>query len=266
MDPDFFRFEELPEFDPDRVIEVLRGRQLGVIFRGVIPPAVCAEMTSRFWNSTALARRTGEPSHHVGSYHWNKPIDTYLAESSKVTDDVMDLLDVVDSPWHWFRARMNARLELDGALLRLAEMGGMTACPALVRAWNKAGEFALEPHEDEAQCRDPRQAGFEAQQVLGYEVCATNMCIEHEGGGRLVLWNVRPDDESRRRFGIEYSGFSYPPETMNGHQRLAVDIHPGDVYVFNGRHVHAVDATRGNRTAVSFLLGFIDEQTVVTWT
>jgi hypothetical protein len=36
--------------------------------------------------------------------------------------------------------------------------------------------------------------------------------------------------------------------------------------LFNGRHVHAVDATRGNRTAVSFLLRFIDDRTVVTWT
>jgi hypothetical protein len=36
--------------------------------------------------------------------------------------------------------------------------------------------------------------------------------------------------------------------------------------VFNGRHVHAVDATRGNRTAVSFLFGFVDDRTVVTWT
>jgi hypothetical protein len=266
MDPEFFHFDELHEFDPERVLDILHGRQLGVIFRDVIPPAVREDMTARFWNSPALTRRTGEPSHHVGAYHWNKPIDTYLAEASKVVDDVMEVLDVDDSPWHWFRTRVNSRLERDGALLRLAEMGGEKACPALVRAWNKEGEFALEPHEDEAQCRDPRQAGFEVQRVLDYEPCAANMCIEHQAGGRLVLWNVRPDDESRRRFGIEHSGFSYPPETLRGHERLTVDIRPGDVYVFNGRHVHAVDATRGNRTAVSFLLGFVDDRTVVTWT
>ena len=266
MDPRFFRFDEYTEFDPERVLDVLQGRRLGVVFRGVIKPPVREEMTARFWDSPALTRRTGEPSHHVGTYHWNKPIDTYLAEAGKVADDVMAVLDVVDSPWHWFRARMNARLDVGGARLRLAEMDGQSACPALVRAWNKEGEYALEPHEDEAQCRDPRQAGFEVQQVLRYEVCAANMCIEHEAGGRLVLWNLRPDDESRRRFGIEHSGFSYPPETLRGHDRMTVEIRPGDVYVFNGRHVHAVDATRGNRTAVSFLLGFVDDQTVVTWT
>ncbi|MFD0579142.1 hypothetical protein [Dactylosporangium darangshiense] len=266
MDPHFFRFDERSEFDPEPVLDVLQGRRLGVIFRDVIPPAVREDMTARFWNSPGLTRRTGEPSYHVGAYHWNKPIDTYLAETGKVVQDVMGVLDVADSPWHWFRDRMNTRLSRDGARLRLAEMNGETACPALVRAWHKEGEYALEPHEDEAQCRDPRQAGFEVQQVLRYEVCATNMCIEHGSGGRLVLWNLRPDDESRRRFGIEHSGFSYPPETLDGFDRLTVDIRPGDVYVFNGRHVHAVDATIGNRTAVSFLLGFIDDETVVTWT
>src|SRR5258705_1847824 len=111
----------------------------------------------------------------------------------------MNVLDVTDGPWHLFRAAVAGELAESGASLRLAEMDGTAACPALIRAWNKEGEFALEPHEDEAQCRDPRQAGFEVQRVLDYEVCAVNMCIEHERGGRLVLWNVRPDDDTRRR-------------------------------------------------------------------
>jgi len=34
MDQQFFRFDECDEFDPERVLDVLRGRQLGVIFRG----------------------------------------------------------------------------------------------------------------------------------------------------------------------------------------------------------------------------------------
>jgi hypothetical protein len=266
MDQQFFHFDEYREFDPDPVLDVLQGRRLGVIFRGVIPPGVREEMTSRFWNSPELTRRPGEPSYHVGSYHWNKPIETYLAETRKVTPHVMDVLDVDDSPWHGFRSRLNERLAHDGASLRLAQMDGEQACPALVRAWNKEGEFALEPHEDEAQCHDPRQAGFEVQRVLRYEVCAANMCIEHEAGGRLVLWNLRPDDQSRRRLGLEHTGFSYPPEALRDHERMNIEIRPGDVYVFNGRHVHAVDATIGNRTAVSFLLGFIDDRTVVTWT
>ncbi len=266
MDARFFRFDEYTEFDPEPVVDVLRGKRFGVIFRDVIAAGTQKEMAARFWNSPALTRRTGEPSYHVGTYHWNKPAGTYLRESADVSADVMDVLDVADSPWHWVRSAVAGELARHGASLRLAEMDGARACPALIRAWNKEGEFALEPHEDEAQCRDPRQAGFEVQRVLDHEVCAVNMCIEHEQGGRLVLWNVRPDDESRRRLGIEHTGFSYPAAALAGFEQIRVDIRPGDVYVFNGRHVHAVDASKGNRTAVSFLLGFIDERTVVTWT
>ncbi|MFC6016176.1 hypothetical protein ACFP2T_08205 [Plantactinospora solaniradicis] len=266
MDRQFFRFEEYLEFDPALVVDVLQGRRFGVIFRDVIPVAAQKEMVAKFWNSPALRRRTGEPSYHVGTYHWNKPIDTYLAESAAETPHVMDVLDVTDSPWHWFRSVLAEELAREGASLRLAEMSGAKACPALIRAWNKEGDFSLEPHEDAAQCRDPQQAGFEAQQVLDYEICAVNMCIEHEEGGRLVLWNIRPDDETRRRLDIEHTGFSYPPETLTDFEQIRLDIRPGDIYVFNGRHVHAVDASRGNRTAVSFLLGYIDDRTVVTWT
>jgi hypothetical protein len=265
-DPQFFRFDEFDAFDPSAVLDVLRGRRFGVMFRDIIPVATQKEMTAKFWESPELTRRRGEPSYHVGTYHWNKTVDAYLAESAHVAQHVMDVLDVTDSPWHAVRDALARELSGQGATLRLAEMDGARACPALIRAWNKEGQFALEPHEDEAQCRDPRQAGFEVQRALDYEVCAVNMCIEHEQGGRLVLWNVRPDDDSRRGLGIEYTGFSYPAAALAGFDQLRVDIEPGDVYVFNGRHVHAVDATTGNRTAVSFLMGFVDDHTVVTWT
>jgi hypothetical protein len=266
MDPHFFRFDERFDLDPALVVDVLQGRRFGVIFRGVIPVATQKEMAAKFWSSPALRCRTGEPSYHVGSYHWNKSIDTYLAETAEVADQVMEVLGVTDSPWHWFRSVLATELARQGASLRLAQMGGATACPALIRAWNKEGDFSLEPHEDAAQCLDPRQAGFEVQQVCNYDVCAVNMCIEHEDGGRLVLWNLRPDDETRRRLGIEHTGFSYPPDLLADFDELRIDVRAGDIYVFNGRHVHAVDANRGNRTTVSFLIGFTDDRTVVTWT
>jgi hypothetical protein len=266
VDTNFFHFDERTEFDPRLVVDVLQGRRLGVIFRNVIPADVQKDMTTRFWDSPARKQREGEPSHYVGSYHWNKSAETYLEETAQVAKHVQELLDVPDSPWTSFRAGLAEELGRHGATLRIAEMQGSKACAALIRAWNRDGEFSLEPHEDAAQCKDPRQAGFEVQQVSNYEVCAVNMCVEHEEGGRLVLWNIRPDDESRRRLGLEHTGFSYPAELLADFEELRIDVRQGDIYVFNGRHVHAVDANKGNRTTVSFLLGFIDERTVVTWT
>ncbi|MEU8925657.1 hypothetical protein AB0D10_32795 [Kitasatospora sp. NPDC048545] len=265
-DPEFFRLEERTEFDPGPVLEVLRGQRLGVIFRNVIPDGAQKESVARFWSSPARRHREGEPSHYIGSYHWNKSTETYLVETGEVAAHVREVLDVPDSPWQSFRSGLSAELARHGAVLRIAEHQGAEACPALIRAWDKEGSFALEPHEDEAQCADPRQAGFEIQGVRDHEVCAVNMCVEHEEGGRLVIWNIRPDDESRRRLGIEHTGFSYPADTLTGFDELRIDVERGDVYVFNGAFVHAVDTSKGNRTNLSFLMGFIDDRTVVSWT
>ncbi|MEU9082796.1 hypothetical protein [Streptomyces sp. NPDC048357] len=266
MDSDFFRFEERSEFDPDLVMDVLQGRRLGVIFRDVIPEDARKESVARFWNSAGLLRRDGEPSYCIGSYHWNKSTDEYLEDAAKTADAVLDVLDVPNSPWHSFRSAMAEELARHGAGIRVAEHEGEQACAALIRAWDKEGSFALEPHEDEAQCKDPRQAGFEIQRAADHEICAVNMCIEQGEGGRLVVWNIRPDDASRKALGIEHTGFSYPAEALTEFDVLRLDVRSGDVYVFNGRHVHAVDACTGNRTNVSFLMGFTDERTVVSWT
>lgn len=266
--PEFFRLEERSEFDPEPVLDVLRGRNLGVIFRDVIPADAQKESVARFWSSPARKHREGEPSHFIGSYHWNKSTETYLAETAEIADAVREVLDVPNSPWHSFRSGLADELARHGAELRIAEHQGAQACPALIRAWDKEGSFALEPHDDEAQCQDPRQAGFEIQRTPDYEVCAANMCVEHEDeeGGRLVIWNIRPDMESRRRLGIEHTGFGYPAEALTDFEELRIDIRQGDLYVFNGAFVHAVDTTTGHRTNVSFLMGFIDDHTVVSWT
>ena len=265
-EPEFFRLEERSEFDPEPAVEVLRGQRLGVIFRDAIPADAQKESIARFWSSPARRHREGEPSHYIGSYHWNKSTETYLAETAEIADAVQDVLDVPNSPWHSFRSGLAAELAHHGAGLRIAEHRGARACPALIRAWDKEGSFALEPHEDEAQCRDPRQAGFEIQRAPDYEVCAVNMCVEHEEGGRLVIWNIRPDAGSRRRLGIEHTGIPYPADALADFDQLRIDVRQGDLYVFNGAFVHAVDTTVGHRTNVSFLMGFIDDRTVVSWT
>ncbi len=182
MDSDFFRFEERNEFDPELVMDVLQGRRLGVIFRDVIPEDARKESVARFWNSPGLLRRDGEPSYCIGSYHWNKSTDEYLEDSAKTADAVFDVLDVPNSPWNSFRSAMAERLAQNGADIRIAENEGDQACAALIRAWDKEGSFALDPHEDEAQCKDPRQAGFEIQRAADHEICAVNMCVEQGEG------------------------------------------------------------------------------------
>lgn len=271
-DADYFRFLEFDHIEPDSVVEVLHGRVLGVLFRGVIDPAASAELVRRFWKSPALKRRGGEVceslGYYVGAYHYHKPTEQYVTESAEVAGHLDTVLDVLNEPSAMFRAILRDRLAADGVEFRLARSGDGQGCPLLIRHWNAAGSFALQPHEDASQCREPRQAGFEVQRTLDHTICAVNMCLENGDLGRLVMWNVIPDDDSKTRLGLYYSGSPYPEEVLDGIESIWLDVRPGDVYVFNGEHVHGVEASApgAKRTTMAWNMGFCDERTVVTWT
>jgi hypothetical protein len=262
----YFHFEERQGFSPDEVIEVLNGKYLGVIYRNVVDPQIAASLLQGFWRSPAARRRPDAPSYFLGAYHFDKSVEDYLAESAAVNPSVESLVNTPDSPWVWFRTAVADRLRRDGVQLRVAEMATQKACLALIRSWDAEGEFALYPHEDMSQCQDPRQAGFEIQDVVNHEICAVNMCLANGSGGRLVIWNMRPDEATRERLQIRYTGFSYPPAELAGVSNLRVDIGAGDIYVFNGAYIHAVERTQGLRATISFFIGHLDERTVATWT
>lgn len=268
----YFRFLDYHTFDPEGILKVLRGEVFGAIFRGAIDPATSKELVRRFWESPARKRRGGEVceslGYYVGAYHYHKPTSTYLDESAEIADHLNALLDVPDEPCRWFRQRLGARLAGEGVALRLSEKDGRHGCPVLVRHWNASGDFALQPHEDESQCREPRQADFEIQRTLEYGVFAVNMCLENGAGGDLVCWNVIPDDSSKRRLDLYYSGSPYPPEVLEGIPSISLEVRSGDIYVFNGGHVHAVEASApgATRTTMAFNMGYCDDHTVVTWT
>jgi hypothetical protein len=268
--PEYFRFLEPERFDPGLVVDVLRGKVAGVMFREAIDPAAASELVRRFWESPARKPRGGKVCEsqgwYVGAYHFHKPTRQYLEESEAVAGYMDSLLDVPNEPSRWFRRELTARLAQEGVSFRLSEKDGLKACPALLRCWTLQGEYALQPHEDESQLRHPAQADFEIQRSLDYHVCAVNMCLENGDKGRLAFWNVIADEESKNRLGI-HAGNPYPPEVLEGIESIWIDVRPGDVYVFNGSHVHAVEAGTGSkRTTVAWNMGFIDERTVVSWT
>lgn len=271
-DQTYFRFVELTEPDLDPVVDVLRGRLLGVIYRGVIDGSASSELVRRFWDSPMRKRRGGEVceslGYYVGAYHYHKPTKTYLDESAEVAPYLEQILDVPAEPTHWFKYRLSQRLAAEGVEFRLSRDGGQSGCPVLIRHWNAAGAFALQPHEDASQCRWPEQAGFEVQRTPLNTVAAVNMCLENGEMGRLVMWNVIPDDESKSRLGLYYSGSPYPPEVVEGIDAVWLPIRPGDIYVFNGEHVHGVEASEpgAKRTTMAWNMGFCDERTVVSWT
>jgi aspartate/methionine/tyrosine aminotransferase len=270
--PEYFRFLEYDRFEPDPVVDVLRGRVAGVIFRHVIEPTAAAELLRRFWDSPARRQRVGEVCKsqgcYLGTYHYHKPTRTYLEETAAIAAHLAEVLDIPNEPSRGFRDRLGARLAEQGVTLRLAQKDGLPACPAHIRYWNTTGDFALQPHEDRSQCREPRQADFEIQRTVNHAVCAVNMCLENGEKGRLVYWNIVPDDDSKTRLGVYYSGCPYPPGVLADIDSIWLDVRPGDIYVFNGHHIHGVESmpASSKRTTLSWLMGFCDDRTVVTWT
>ncbi|AYN39396.1 hypothetical protein D9753_11240 [Streptomyces dangxiongensis] len=269
-DPGYFRFKEYRTFDPQAVVDVLRGRSAGAVFRGVVEPEICTELSARFWDSGDRERRTAvAPSYYLGTYHFHKTTEEYLDESERTTPALEKVLDIPRDPLTGFYDGLAGALAPEDVTVRRAEHGGRQACRGLLRSWHGAGDYTLDPHEDGSQCTDPRQADFEIQRVLDHHVCALNICLENGDGGRLALWNIRPDEASRRRLGLEHTGSPYPMDTLDGIECQWLEINAGDIYVFNGAHIHAVEpntSAGSRRTTLAGIFGFVDRDTVVSWT
>jgi hypothetical protein len=267
---EYFRFIESDNVKPSLVLEVLRGQQLGVVFRNVVPPPVLQTLIANFNMSPGCQTRGSDaPGEHLGAYHFNKTIDEYLDQTDAVKADLDAALNVPAEPLRLVRQQLREAFALSGISFRPACYGGREAGAGIFRSWHGQGLFSLAPHEDRGQCESPKQAGFEIQRVAERVIVGLNVCLENGSGGRLIVWNLRPDEATRARLGVQYTGSPYAPESLTGFERLLLDVRPGDIYLFNSSHVHAVEAGRDSdsrRVTLSMILGFADDETVISWT
>ncbi|WP_232291748.1 hypothetical protein [Frankia sp. QA3] len=237
-------------------------------FSGGSSRSRCAEISARFWNSPhRLTRGAEAPGYYLGAYTWHKAAAQYLDESEQVNSILDELLDIEGDPMKVFYAGLSDALAKEGAIVRPAEQDGRVASRALLRSWPGGGDFALNPHDDDSQCADPQMADFERRGVVGRSVVALNICLENGMAGRLAYWNIQPDAESKSRLGLSITGSPYPLASLDGHETKFIEVNTGDIYVFNGAHVHAVEPSADNthaRTTLAAMMGFIDDHTVVT--
>jgi hypothetical protein len=269
-DADYFVVREYQAFEPEAVLDVLRGKVAGVIFRGMIKPEDCAELANRFWNNPNRQTRGVEaPGYYMGAYTWQKPTAQYLDETEQIAAALDEYLDVPNNPLATFYGGLADVLAKEGGTVRLAQHEGRQGCRALLRSWHGQGEYALAPHDDNSQLTQPGQADFEIQKVGSRPTGALNICLENGNGGRLAYWNIQADVASKTALGVEYTGSPYPMASLEGFEMKWVEVNAGDVYVFNGNHVHAVEPNTDpslRRTTLAGMMGFIDDRTVVTWT
>jgi hypothetical protein len=267
--PGFFRFLEPHGFNPRDVVRVVRGEVAGCLFHGAIDPAACRQVAQNFWRHRKRRRRRDNvPAYFLGTYHYRKPLDEYFEEVTAHRDALREVFDGCENFYDRVMSSVGSVLAEDGVAMRVAAHAGRTASEFVMRSWCGRGRFSLEPHEDGAQLTSALQRGFEIQRVATSPVVAVNMCLENPGAGELHYWNIEPDAESRGRLGLQETGYPYPLETLDGTDKLVIPIHPGDVYFFNGRHIHAVaaqDDAAGYRSTISSLMGFADPRTVIYW-
>jgi len=266
-----FRVQESVGHLELRWIEALLAGQIAAYrirdFLGVVDQR---RIANNFWQSTSRTPRYGEgtdgvEAYFVGASHIEKTTPEYLDDASRYKDAVAALYRDATDPLD----RLRSILRNGPGTVRAAQHRGRPAGDAKAVYWNNTGEFLLLPHEDLAQLADPRQAGFEIQQVE--RVLAANFYAEMPGaGGELKVWNVEPDAVSRTRLGLEHSGFPYPARLLDAHSHLVIDLKAGDLVLLNGNLIHAVlggtCATARQRLLITCFMGRVSTDELVWWT
>lgn len=256
------------QFDPALVDCVLTGSTSIALIRSFVSQEVCRQLRDRFTNSTARRSRGGDISgEYIGTYHWGKPLADYFSDCAMVTPALTQILDRgVGDVWETFRAALGRYLHSTGRKLRPAEWMGNVASVPLLRSWVGDETYGLVPHEDRAQCSDPRQEGFEIQTASRTVVGSVNICLANKpGSGKLILWNKLPTDADRTTYGTTYSGGPYPDSYLADSAQIILPVNEGDLYIFNGALLHAVSPIHGYRLTASCLIAQLPTTDVVMW-
>lgn len=214
-------------------------------------------------------RESDAPANYVGAFHFGKSLQHYLNEAA-AADQVLDtLFEDTQHLWSKFFRWFSREAEKSDSVFRAAEYENQKASRFVMRSWQGCGDYALKPHEDAAQCKAPEQSDFEIQKAADNAIVACNVCIENSPGGNLHYWNIIPDDASRLELEISVTGSPYPLDMLTDIDKQVVRIGVGDIYCFNGKAVHAVEALadhRKSRSTISFLMARRDKNTIIHWT
>jgi hypothetical protein len=268
----FRLYETDQSVDVDAVFEVLNGNLAAYRIRHFLSSEACQKIVDNFSRSEQKVPRLGYGAdgvegYFLGASHIEKTTQEYLKEVLSFEKAIQDLYIGTQNPIADFR---NKLLRKKGLVLHPATCEGVAAGDSKAVYWNSLGDFLLQPHDDLAQLSDPRQKGFEIQEVK--RVMAVNFYATAQlGAGQLKVWNIEPDDASRAALNLTYSGFPYPPELLEDFESLVIPVSTGDLCVINGNLIHGV--LRGDKTAspkerllVTCFTGFNNQQELIWWT
>lgn len=264
--------ETIGRVDVPTVLDVLSGRLAAYRVSNFLDQHRCEVITRNFWTSKQLRPRLGNgedgiEAYIIGASHIDKSTDDYLRDCECAVEALAALSQGTGDPITDLRTQIAAYGV--PTEIRAAQYDGRVAGSYKAVCWNNTGEYLLLPHEDLAQLGDPLQTGFEIQQVR--QVMAVNTYPQvSRGSGHIKLWNVEPDEATRERLGLKFSGYPYPAEFLTRRPSLIVDVQAGDLCLINGNLVHAVlgcspTSTR-DRLLLTCFMGVNDDGELLWWT
>jgi hypothetical protein len=205
----------------------------------------------------------------IGSSQFHKTGSEYLLETVTSAPNVMELFNVLPPETVrniFLDERLEAAFASRGIVYGPARHAAFYGNFATTRRWLNNGKMALHPHDDSAQLGFAAEDGFEI--ARGRHTIAANFCISEEDplGSNLVVWNRRPDDAERTRFGLEKTGYPYPIEYVDQFEKIKVKVRTGDLYFLNASYIHGVENSASNNRITSgrFITHF--DNKVVYWT
>ncbi len=264
--PQDFDIPEFHESIPQMANEVLRGKALGLCVRNYLSPEECDRITMNFDKNLGLRDRDDEVrARTVGIDLFGKSRSEYLAALPQARSNVEDL----------FRGAINVsektavdlqRLLPKGCAVRPAEYLGNPFSTIRAIEWTGTGDLALKYHDDKSQNLDPRLRGFEVGDVVN--PVAINIYPQvPTKGGELVIMNIDPDMVTKRRLGVERSGYPYESAFLDGIDRIELEVRQGDLVMLCGSFLHGVNGITGTgrRLLLNQFVGFVDQGTIVRW-
>lgn len=232
--------------DADALADLLHGTAVALHVHAYLAPHEAQALAHGFEQALRRTRADDVPAWQIGAGHYGKTARGYVAEVRRSAPEMR-------------RAFATARLDLalktgedlqralqPGQVLRTAHYFGCAAMPLRAAAWQgSTAGFALAAHEDEQQLRDPRQRGFEIQDVA--VPVAQNVYVRMPpAGGALRVWNSQPSEDCKAELGVLGRGYPYRAAALEALDHVDVRPEAGDLVLLNGRFLHAVTGWEGD--------------------
>lgn len=261
---DFRIVETYQRPDPAVIRKLLQGEAAGMLVRRCISQAACRAATRAFMAAASHDRPDDVAAVEVGVGHYGKSTSEYLDAVRQTEAAFAQLFKKGDSPKKL--DELIRKSLTPGHVLRRAVHQGQQASPYRAARWKQTGQYALLMHEDFSQLTILNQRGFEIQRVT-VPVAVNAYHSTSEQGGGLRVWNMSPDEATRRRLGILHSGHPYPAAGLSGVPFIDIAIETGDVFFLNGTLIHAVEKSDGAtpRIVVNGFIGLVGQE-VLQWT